>query len=115
MRRLCTDSGEKKFLAGSEKSVKLTFVGYCQDCKDYRFLGRSNNIVTVSRDAKYPELGDRSEQPVTSEKSNIDDDVTGEIEIPINFEDGQVSVQVQGVQLKICQVNRTDRMTPLRT
>lgn len=65
-----------------QKSVKLTFVGYCDDRKGYRFLDRSNNRITVSRDAKFIELGDGSEQLVTLKQGSLDDDETGVIDIP---------------------------------
>lgn len=54
-----------------QKAVKLVFVGYCDERTGYRFLDRSNNGITVSRDAKVIELVDGSEQPVIPKKVDV--------------------------------------------
>lgn len=54
-----------------QKSVKLTFVGYSEKHKGYRFVDRSTNYVTINRDARFIELGDGSDQS-SREKVPID-------------------------------------------
>lgn len=44
------------------KAVKLRFVGYSEDHKGYRFLDPTTNRITISRDAKFLEHSDGSEQ-----------------------------------------------------
>lgn len=42
------------------KAQRLLFVGYCDDRKAYRFLDPKTNGITISRDARFIELGDGS-------------------------------------------------------
>lgn len=42
------------------KARKLLFVGYCDDRKAFRFLNPENDEITISRDARFIELGDGS-------------------------------------------------------
>ncbi|KMQ89362.1 hypothetical protein RF55_11018 [Lasius niger] len=56
------------------KAQKLTFVGYSNEHKGYRFLNRATDRITISRDARFIELGNGSEQLAES-------DVTFEQEI----------------------------------
>lgn len=62
-----------------QKAVKLRFVGYSEDHKGYRFLDEATNRITISRDAKFLELGDGSEQDMEQEELGA---VGEEIEIP---------------------------------
>lgn len=65
-----------------EKSVKLTFVGYSEDHKGYRFLDPTTNRVTISRDARFIELGNGSEQ-LAERKSEAVSEEDISVEIPI--------------------------------
>ncbi|KXJ80258.1 hypothetical protein RP20_CCG025870 [Aedes albopictus] len=69
------DAKRKKFDA---KSKKLTFVGYSDNHKGYRFVDRETNRITVSRDARFIELGNGSEQQeeqVTPPEMSVDPEV----------------------------------------
>lgn len=59
------------------KARKLVFIGYSDDHKGYRFVDVATNKITISRDAKFLELGDGSSQ----EKTQCD--VSSEIEWPL--------------------------------
>lgn len=55
-----------------EKAEKLTFVGYDCRAKAYRFLNRKNRKITVSRDARFLELGSEfQEEPKCKETSKV--------------------------------------------
>lgn len=54
-----------------KKAEKLTFVGYAEGCKAYRFLNRVDCSITISRDAKFDETF--NEEPEVIE--HVDDDV----------------------------------------
>lgn len=45
------------------KARKLRFIGYSGEHKGYRFVDTSTDKVTISRDARFLELGDGSSQP----------------------------------------------------
>lgn len=45
------------------KAQRLLFVGYCDDRKAYRFLDPKTSGITISRDARFIELGDGSLMP----------------------------------------------------
>lgn len=62
-----------------QKAVKLRFVGYSEDHKGYRFLDQTTNRITVSRDARFLEHGDGSEQ---QQPEVLCEDSEQEIEIP---------------------------------
>lgn len=47
------------------KAEKLTFVGYACGSKAYRFLDRRTNRITISRDAKFMELGSKDQEEST--------------------------------------------------
>lgn len=53
------DQKRKKF---DPRARKLIFVGYSSQHKGYRFLDRETNRITISRDARFLELGNGSEQ-----------------------------------------------------
>ncbi|XP_058445323.1 uncharacterized protein LOC131426531 [Malaya genurostris] len=67
-----------------EKSVKLSFVGYSEDHKGYRFLDRSTHFITISRDARFIELNNGSEQSKQPSESDTTDKLETTVDIPMN-------------------------------
>ena len=70
-----------------EKSIKLTFVGYSEDHKGYRFLDRATNRVTLSRDARFIELENGSERPSEKKSEAVPEDLNGSFEIRLKSSD----------------------------
>lgn len=71
------------------KAVKLTFVGYSEDHKGYRFLDPSTNRITISRDAKFIELDDGSEMQKKPAPQATAGDPESNIEVPLNVLEDQ--------------------------
>lgn len=67
-----------------EKSIKLTFVGYSEEHKGYRFLDRLTNRVIVSRDARFIELGNGSEHMDNRKSEIVPEQMDDSIEITFN-------------------------------
>lgn len=61
------DAKRKKF---EPKAEKLIFVGYSEHHKGYRFLNRNTDRIIISRDARFVELGNGSEQREAADKLN---------------------------------------------
>ncbi|XP_062535712.1 uncharacterized protein LOC134204922 [Armigeres subalbatus] len=52
------------------RSQKLTFVGYACGSKAYRFLDKRTNKITISRDAKFLEVGSTVQEELQLNESN---------------------------------------------
>lgn len=66
-----------------QKAVKLIFVGYSDEHKGYRFLDPETNRVAISRDARFMELDDGSEQVSPHDKEVIPEGSLNDIELTI--------------------------------
>lgn len=80
------DTKRKKM---DSKATKLTFIGYAIEQKGYRFVDLESNLITVSRDARFIELGNGSssvEIPDPATKKISEEDVQV---IPSKEEEGE--------------------------
>ena len=75
------------------KAVKLSFIGYAEYRKGYRFVDRSTHKVTISRDAKFLELGNGSDQVEKRMEPEPTEVLAPEVEIPIISRDNEESVE----------------------
>lgn len=74
------------------RAEKLTFVGYACGSKAYRFLDKGTNRITISRDARFVELGpELQEEPLLREpKSKKDSPKQQEVEeVEVDFSEGK--------------------------
>jgi len=66
------------------KAQKLVFVGYSNDHKGYRFLDRETDRITISRDARFIEFSNGSEQSTksndVSESTTVEESETESLE-----------------------------------
>lgn len=98
------DAKRKKF---DPKAKKLVFVGYSTQHKGYRFLDRATNRVVISRDVKFLELGNGSEQPEENpEEVSLEEEA--EVLVPVmrskkSDEEEKVFTQNDNDQSKVCE------------
>ena len=75
---------EPKRTKMESKSQKLKFVGYSMDQKAYRFVDCETDLITVSRDARFIELGNGTstvEFPMSISSENRPTSVQEEIKL----------------------------------
>lgn len=68
------------------KAEKLIFVGYECGSKAYRFLNKNTNRITISRDAKFIELGSHLQEEKSTTTLECEEE-QNEVELQLSFSD----------------------------